>query len=71
MSLDNIIAAYPLVIIVIMYVLVDLHSRDCRPVVVMWRPFHYCFARFRHQLNIRTSLVDAFGTFFSLSYVKF
>ena len=20
----------------------DLHSRDCRPVVVMWRPFHYC-----------------------------
>ena len=71
MSLDYIIAAYPLVIIVIMYVLVDLHSRDCRPVVVMWRPFHYCFARFRHQLNIRTSLVDAFGTFFSLSYVKF
>ena len=70
MSLDYIIAAYPLVIIVIMYVLVDLHSRDCRPVVVMWRPFHYCFARFRHQLNIRTSLVDAFGTFFSLSYVK-
>ena len=70
MSLDYIIAAYPLVIIVIMYVLVDLHSRDCRPVVVMWRPLHYCFARFRHQLNIRTSLVDAFGTFFSLSYVK-
>ena len=71
MSLDYIIAAYPLVIIVIMYVLVDLHSRDCGPVVVMWRPFHYCFARFRHQLNIRTSLVDAFGTFFSLSYIKF
>ena len=71
MSLDYIIAAYPLVIIVIMYVLVDLHSRDCRPVVVMWRPFHYCFFRFRHQLNIRTSLVGAFGTFFSLSYVKF
>lgn len=71
MSLDYIIAAYPLVIIVVTYILVDLYSRDYRPVVIMWRPFHYCFIRFRHQLNIRTSLIDAFGTFFSLSYVKF
>lgn len=67
MSLDYIIAAYPLVIIVVMYALVDLYSRDCWPVVIMWRPFHYCFTRFRHQLDMRTSLVDALGTFFSLS----
>ena len=71
MSLDYIIAAYPLVLIVVMYLLVQMYSRNCRPVVVVLRPFHYCFTRFRHQLNIRTSLVDAFGTFFSLSYVKF
>ena len=70
MSLDYLIAAYPLVVIVLVYALVELHSRDYRPVVAIWRPFHYCFARFRHQLDIRTSLVDAFGTFFSLSYVK-
>ena len=67
LSLDYIITVYPLVIILLMYVLVDLYSRNYRPVVVMWRPFHYCCIRFRHQLNI---LVDAFGTFFSLSYVK-
>ena len=71
MSLDYIIAAYPLVLIVVMYLLVEKYSRNYRPVVIMFRPFHYCFTRFRHQLNIRTSLVDAFGTFFSLSYVKF
>ena len=70
LSLDYFIAAYPLVIILLMYVLVDMYSRNYRPVVVMWRPFHYCCIRFRHQLNIKTSLVDAFGTFFSLSYVK-
>ena len=70
LSLDYIIAVYPLVAILLMYVLVDLHSHNYRPVVVMWRPFHYCCIRFRHQLNIKTSLVDAFGTFFSLSYVK-
>ena len=70
MSLDYLIALYPFVIIVLTYVLVELHDCGCKVVTTMWRPFHYCFARFRHQLNIRTSLVDAFGTFFSLSYVK-
>ena len=71
MSLDYIIATYPLVLIIVMYLLVDMYSRNYRPVVIMLRPIHYCFTRFRHQLNIRTSLVDAFGTFFTLSYVKF
>ena len=69
-ALDYLIAAYPLAIIVVLYILVELHSHDCRLVHVLWKPFRYCHARFRHQLNIRTSLVDTFGTFFSLSYVK-
>ena len=70
MSLDYLIAMYPIIIIILIYTLVDLHSHDCHLIVVMWKPFRYCFARFRHNLNIRTSLVDAFGTFFTLSYVK-
>ena len=62
MSLDYIIAAYPLVLILVMYLLVDLYSHNYRPVVIALKPFHYCSTRFRHQLNITTSLVDAFGT---------
>ena len=71
MSLDYIIAAYPLVLIVVMYAMVELYSNNCRAMVLVGRLFHRCCVRFRHQLNIRTSLVDAFGTFFSLSFVKF
>ena len=71
MSLDYIIAAYPLALIVVMYLLVDMYSHNYRPVVIVFQAIHYCFTRFRHQLNIKTSLVDAFGTFFSLSYIKF
>ena len=71
MSLDYIIAVYPLVLIIGMYVLVDLYSRNYRAVVIVGRVFHHCCIRFRHRLDIRTSLVDAFGTFFSLSYIKF
>ena len=71
MSLDYIIAVYPLVLIVVMYAMVELYSRNCRPMVLLGRLLHHCCVRFRHQLDIRTSLVDAFGTFFSLSFVRF
>ena len=71
MSLDYLVAVYPLVLILGLYVAVDLYSRNCWPVVIVGRVFHRCCIRFRHRLDIRTSLIDAFGTFFSLSYVKF
>ena len=71
MLLDYLIAAYPLVVILLMYGMVDLYSRNYRPLVFVGRMFHFCFIRFRHHLSIRTSLVDAFGTFFSLSFIKF
>lgn len=70
MSLDYFIALYPLIIIVLMYVMVESHGRGYKVLVFLWKPFSCCFIRFRHRLNIKTSLVDAFVTFFSLSYVK-
>ena len=71
MSLDYIIAAYPLILIIVLYIMVDMYSRNIRPIIFLGQLFHHCCIRFRHRLNIRTSLIDAFGTFFSLSYVKF
>ena len=46
--LDYIIAAYPLVLIVVMYVLVDFYSHNYRPVVTVGKLFHRCCVRFRH-----------------------
>ena len=71
LALDYIVAAYPLVLIVITYTLVELHDRNIRIVVLLWKPFHRCFSHFRRQWNIRTSLNDAFATFILLSCVKF
>ena len=71
LSLDYIIAAYPLVLIIITYTLVTLHYHNCRLVVCLWRPFLKCCIHFRRQWNIQNSLVDAFATFLLLSYVKF
>ena len=71
LSLDYIIAAYPLVLIILTYILVTLHYYNCRLVVCLWRPFLRCCIRFKRQCDIRNSLVDVFATFLLLSYVKF
>ena len=70
LSLDYLIAIYPLALIVLTYILVTLHYYDNRLVVWIWRPFRKCFIRFRRKWDIQNSLVDAFATFLLLSYVK-
>ena len=70
LALDYLIAVYPLILIVITYLFVELHDRSFGLFVWLWRPFHRCFIHFRRNWSIRTSLVDAFATFLLLSYVK-
>ena len=68
-SLDYAVALYPLVLISITYCLVRLHDRY---IVFsrLWFPVYRCCSTFRRKWNIRESLVNAFATFFILSYVK-
>ena len=39
-------------------------------VTAIWKPFHVCTSHFRQSLDIRSSLIDTFATFFLLSYIK-
>ena len=71
LALDYAIAVFPLALIVATYSLVELHNRNCRVIVWLWRPFHAWCVRIRRLQNIRTSLIDAFATFILLSCVKF
>ena len=69
-SLDYMIAVYPMLLMVLAYILVELHGYGCRPVLFLWKPFHKIFAQFRREWNIQTSLIDAFASFFLLSIMK-
>ena len=69
-SLTYIIALYPLLLLILVYAFVELHSRNFRIIIWLWKPFHICYARFRRQWDIRASVIDAFATFLLLSYVK-
>ena len=71
LTLDYVIAVYPLLLILISYLLIVLHSKSFRVVTILWRPFHALFSLFRRNWDIRTSVIDAFATFFFLSNVKF
>ena len=69
-ALDYAIALYPLLLMIIFYVLIEVHDSNYRPIVYMWKPFNRCLSRFRRQWNARASIIDAFATFVLLSYVK-
>ena len=70
MALDYLIAIYPLLLIGLSYLLVLFYDHNVRLVVFLCKPFVSLYIRFRRQWNIRNSLIDAFATFFLLSYVK-
>ena len=70
LALDYIVAAYPLLLILIAYSLVELHGRNCKIVVWLWKPFRRCFIHIQ-RTYIQTSLIDAFASFLLLSYDKF
>ena len=71
LALDYVIAVYPLLLMIISYLLIVLYDRNYRVVTITWKPFRLLFSLFRRNWNIRTSVIDAYATFFLLSYTKF
>ena len=71
LSLDYVIAVYPMFLICVTYFFIKLHDR-VRVVQLLWKPAGWLFTRINHmhQWKTSSSLIQAFGTFFLLSYVK-
>ena len=70
LALDYLIAIYPMLLMGVAYIIVELHGRGFRPVLCLWRPFHRFFVQFRRHWGIQTTIMDAFVTFFILSTTK-
>ena len=68
--LEYLSAFYPMVLVFVTFVLIELHGRNVRIFVWLWRPFNELFARFRRSWDIHYSIVNAFSTFLLLSYSK-
>ena len=59
---------YPILLIILTWFCVELHGRNFRPLVWLWRPFHRWFVRFRRGCDAKRDILDVFNTFFLLSY---
>ena len=63
-------SVHVLLLIVITFILIELHARNCRLIVWLWRPFLKRFIRFTRAWNSRLTVVDTFATFLLLSYCR-
>jgi hypothetical protein len=63
-------AFYPLCLVVITYILIQLHDYRWKPLVWMWKPFHMCLSHFKTMWDIKASIIHTFATFLLLSYTK-
>ena len=63
-------AFYPLCLIIFTWICIELHDRNFRLLVVMWKPFHLCLVPLRRALNIKGDIISVFASFFLLTYSK-
>ena len=72
LALDYLVALYPLILIVITYILIELHARNFWPLVWVWKLVQYCITRcgIRRQWNFKSSIIEAFASFLLLSFGK-
>jgi hypothetical protein len=68
--LDYLVALYPLLLVAITYSLVYLYGRNCKVVVLLWKPLRRILRPLFHDLDIRATLIESFSTLYLLSVVK-
>ena len=66
--IEFIYVLYPLVLIFVTWLCIELHARNFRLVVYLWKPFHKCCAGIRRNWSVSDSIVHAYATFFFLSF---
>ena len=69
-ALDYAIATYPLALIIVSYLLIQLYDNHVSCVIYLWKPFRQLFTMFKRNWDVRTSVIDSFATVFLLSYTK-
>lgn len=70
LTLEYFYVVYPLVLITVTFVCIELHARNFKLIVVVWKPFHKLFVFSRRAWDPRASIINSFSTFLLLSVSK-
>ena len=69
LSFTYILGVYPLLLVVLTYICIELHARF-RLIVILCKPFSICLAKLRRPYHASESVINALATFLVLSYTK-
>ena len=70
LSLELAVGVYPLSLLLVTYMLIRLYDSNFAPIVTIWKPFQAVLQYTKRKIETRTTLIDAFCTFFLLSHTK-
>ena len=62
---------YPFLLLLLTYILIQLHFYNFKPIVTLWRPLHRLFKTFHRNWELNASLIQTFSSIFFLSYANF
>ena len=68
--LEYVYVLYPLFLIFITWLCIELHDRNFKPIVFAVKPFHKYFTRWRRNWSASDSIIHAYATFFFLSFIS-
>ena len=68
--LEFLATLYPFILLLLTYVAIELHARDFKPIVTLWRLFHRVYVRFYKTWEPNASIIQSFSSLFFLSYAK-
>ena len=71
LALDLIVGVYPLILIAITYLIIQLYDANFTLFLICWKPFKTFSTKVKRNWNLRTSTIDSFASFLLLSSVKF
>ena len=69
--LEYTIAFYPMLLLLLVYFAVKFQMNRVRGIACLWAPMKTTMNTLRQTWNFKRSIIDAFATFFILSYSKF
>ena len=68
--LELLATTYPFALLLLTYSLIQCHTNNFKPVVVLWRLFSRMYVHFYRSWDPSSSMIQAFASLFFLSYAK-
>jgi len=71
LALNYVVSLYPLVLVIVTYVIIQLHARGCFLLVLLWAPFKKFYGKYQSEVNSNSSIIHVFASFLVFSSNQF